>query len=291
MLSTELLERLRPIAAEHPLLPIGWGDHKKAPMLYKWQKHLGYSIEELKNHPDAIAVGVRCDQILCLDYDGKTALLKLKHLGLSPSEIGGWNIGRTTSPYSQKVLFVPTKEQVALLPYNHRGTKEFQFKIPSSEVVNEQLEFFFDHGRQVIVMGQHYSSGGEYQWDSKQGPEQLGPPSDEVWETVVEQLFKYQKRGPSKAFASSPGEDWNRLESCPVCGRNEHQVCQIHVDGETLRCFIGNSYKPPEWLNPGDVVSGEWAYCRDQSVDWGEFSIFVRHKPTPLQKIRRWHRG
>ena len=78
MLNTELLDRLRPIATEHPLLPIGWGDHKKAPMLYKWQKHLGYSIEQLKNHPDAIAVGVRCDHILCLDYDGIDSTERVK---------------------------------------------------------------------------------------------------------------------------------------------------------------------------------------------------------------------
>ena len=69
MLDRDQLERLRPLAKKHALLPIGAGSDKKAPIsltgfgLKGWQLHEGFSIEELGKHAHAIAVGIRWDKV------------------------------------------------------------------------------------------------------------------------------------------------------------------------------------------------------------------------------------
>ena len=88
MLLPKELELLTPLQYQHPLLPIG-ADHKdtrvlmkKAPvnkyggLLSEWDKIEGYTVKELWSHPRAIAVGVRCDKLFCLDFDGSSAVEK-----------------------------------------------------------------------------------------------------------------------------------------------------------------------------------------------------------------------
>ena len=81
MLLPKELELLTPLQYQHPLLPIG-ADHKdtkflqkKAPvnkyggLLSEWDKIDGYTVKELWSHPRAIAIGIRCDNLFCLDLD------------------------------------------------------------------------------------------------------------------------------------------------------------------------------------------------------------------------------
>ncbi len=292
MLNPELLERLRPLETHHPLLPIGSGSDKKGPMLKRWPTHPGFTIEQLKNHHEAIAVGIRCDNIFCLDYDGRSSLFWAKNHGFCPWDFETWRVGRTTSIDNYKILFQPTQEQIKQLPNNSEGDKYFQFKVRTSDIGKEALEFFFSPGRQVIVAGKHFVSGGQYKWSPGNGPEALIAPPQALWERVIAQVIEHQEKVSIKR-SSSNGKDWRRLEACPVCDRSEHQICQIHRDAKTLRCFVGNSYAPPKGLVPGQIIHDNWAYCRDQYVPeiGGDFSIFVKHRPSPLQEIRRWRRG
>ena len=87
---------------------------------------------------------------------------------------------------------------------------------------------------------------------------------------------------------SSSSKDWNRLDLCPVCGREENQICSIHKDGKTLRCFHGGKKFPPKNLKRGQVVAGERAFSSvNLSVGIGTFSHFVKHQPTPAQQLWR----
>ena len=47
MLNLQQLQPYKELAKSNVLLPIGWGDDKKAPMLSKWQLHKGFTVEEL----------------------------------------------------------------------------------------------------------------------------------------------------------------------------------------------------------------------------------------------------
>ena len=285
MKNTQELSRLTVLAENHPLLPIGWGNDKKAPMLKSWQHHKGFSIKELEEHKKAIAVGLRCDRIFCLDFDGSSSINWGELNGFNAIEMKTWTVHRNNTDSNFKVLFSPTEKQIDELPNNNRGTKEFQFKISTGK--GEQLEFFFDKGRQVIVLGQHFKSNGTYKWLQEHGPESLSSPSNRLWEQVIHQVIRHQENIPNNKIPSSKGGDWERLENCPICGRCSHQICQIHKDKKTIRCFIGSSYAPPKGLHTGEIIENQWAYCRDQFVGWGQFSIFVKHKPSHIQRLRR----
>ena len=287
MLDRDQLERLRPLANKHVLLPIGAGSDKKGPIsltgfgLKGWQLHEGFSIEELIAHPHAIGTGVRTDSLLCLDFDGSSSISWAKTQGFPPADMNTMFVHRTNSNGNFKVLFEPTQQQVdALL----EALKQFQFRVPTA--TGEQLEFFFDRGRQVIVQGDHYKSGGSYIWYPELGPENLAAPTDDLWQWVIQLAEKHKEHLPQRSINASFRGDWKRLEHCPICGRSTHHVCQIHSDGEAVRCFRGNSYAPPENLQKGEVLPSGWAYCKDQFVGWGTFSVFVKHRPTPLQRLR-----
>ena len=43
MIDTTVLKRLEPISRQHCLLPVGWGQSRKAPMLSGWTTHPGFS--------------------------------------------------------------------------------------------------------------------------------------------------------------------------------------------------------------------------------------------------------
>ena len=75
-----LLTRLQ---YQHPLLPVGadrkgMRKKKKAPvnknglLLSGWTRHEGFTTKELWNHPHAISIGIRCDNLFVNDIDGET---------------------------------------------------------------------------------------------------------------------------------------------------------------------------------------------------------------------------
>ena len=111
-----------------------------------------------------------------------------------------------------------------------------------------------------------------------------------IWRPTPEQLrlLPTEISGKDHTRPAVRG-DWRRLAHCPICGRNENTVCQVHTDGETIRCFRGSTFFPPD-LQPGERT-GDWQYKRDQHVGWGTFAIFHRaNLGSPLQRLRREHR-
>ena len=153
----------------------------------------------------------------------------------------------------------------------------------------ELIEVFLHPGRQVIVAGDHPSSGGVYFWPDDQGPERLVPPPELWWSYVLKQArdYPYPAAGAHRTVATgrSCRGDWRRLHTCPVCGRgpNDNPACSIHRDGETLRCFIGSTFSPPLGLAPGQLAPGtEWAYSSQSPTGWGDFLVFVKDKPDQL---------
>ena len=290
MLNHFELNELKIFEKSHALLPIGWGDKKKAPMLYDWPIVEGYSIEQLKQFKNAYAVGMRCDNIFCLDIDGQSAVRWARSQMDLLDGANTFEVHRTTSPYHFKHLYRPTKEQIRQIPTNDKGLKDFQFKVRTSKnkSSNEAAEFFFSRGRQVIISGKHFQSGGEYRWLKNRFPKDLRAPSDDEWKKVIRLAEEHLERKPPASKRISSGS-WTTPFPCPVCGRAEHLVCQQSSDGDCVRCFVGNSYAPPEGLRKGQVILDGWAFSRLQFVGWGEFAIFVKHKTPPLQKLRRFY--
>ena len=67
-----------------------------------------------------------------------------------------------------------------------------------------------------------------------------------------------------------------------MCGRSGGP-CSIHRDRQTLRCFHGNTFQPPQGLRKGQEVNDRtgvaWAYAGEQETSVGVFSTFVTPKP------------
>ena len=298
-----LLEQLQSLEADLALLPCGGN---KKPLINKWQMHTGFSIAELIAYPGIRAIGARTGvntgPLLCFDFDGPSALTFGKTHGLVPScrSLATWQVHRSNNPHRLKVLFRPTAEQIEMLP----DRSEFQGKTvtrpavkdDSGDVIEngEALEVFFTGGRQVILLGRH-PDGGNYYWPFEQGPEALSAPPQAWWEHAISIASKDKATQRSKAVTSS--DDWRKQLCCEVCGRNQRQICSIHRDGDTVRCFYGSSFSPPDNLRRGQRIgTGTWAYSKDQDVAGiGTFAVFVRHRPSVLDGIRTqlaaggWH--
>ena len=295
MLNLHQLQQYKELAENNVLLPIGWGDDKKAPMLHKWQLHKGFTLEELSKIKNAFAVGVRLDQIFCADIDGETAVRWARFKGLL-TQPATWEVHRTTSSYHFKRFFLPDAKQIEQLPQNQYGLQEFQFKVKTSNwnKSNDAVEFFLSHQRQCIIHGKHFKSGGEYYSYENSGVDRLRKPTDKEWEIILEEVYEHQEKEIVPTGTRSLGKDWNRLPICPICSRNSHSICSIHKDEQTIRCFHGNSFAPESNLAVGEVITSDWgdqwAFCRFQDVPAiGTFSTFTKHKPTPTQlNFRRW---
>ena len=188
---------------------------------------------------------------------------------------------------------------MALLPNKQIASQEHtkeKVVCVDGEVIakGELIEVFLHPGRQVIVAGDHPSSGGAYLWPDDQGPERLVPPPELWWSYVPKQARDYlhPASGAHRTVTTGRGSngDWRRLnrETCPVCGRgpNDNPACQMHRDGQTLRCFYGSTFSPPLGLAPWQLAPGtEWAYSSLSPTAWGDCAVFVRDKPSPLQML------
>ena len=293
-ITPELLARLEPISKTDRLLPVGTGAEFKGPLLKDWPRHPGVSIVEIPRFRRLRSVGVAMDHLVCIDVDGITAVERLLALGLlAPELIKTWRIDRDNDPHRFKLIWRPTPDQIRLLPKEIDGkdkTKPPVMENGKAVQKGEAVErFAFHRGRQVIVLGLHYT-GGHYFWPPGFGPEALSALPSEWFDYIVEQERDYPKPAAGAHRTVSTGRgDWRRLDHCPICGRNENTVCQVHTDGETIRCFRGSTFFPPD-LQPGERT-GDWRYKRDQHVGWGTFAIFHRaNLGSPLQRLRRQHR-
>ena len=303
-LSLDIIQRLAPLTHAYRFLPVGGGSEGKAPLINDWPNYPGASAEQLSRWPGVRSIGVITGpSLLCFDFDGLSAIEKaIETYGLDADDTNSWRINRDNDDNRFKLIFRPTAEQLDQLP-----NKQITVKEPTKEKLvgedgkviakGEAIEVFLHPARQVIVAGDHPSSGGVYLWPEGQGPERLVPPPDLWWSYVIEKSRDYPKpaagahRTVSSVRTANSG-DWSRLHTCPVCGRGpkNNPACSIHRDGQTLRCFLGSTFSPPLGLAPGQLAPGtDWAYSSESPTDWGDFLVFVKDTPSPLQSLHlKW---
>lgn len=282
-----------PQLAGLPLLPIGPGGDGKAPAdprtganLKDWQT-AAFSSEEVAAACSKItAVGVRpgpaAGGLIAFDIDGATAVALLTKNGCDPFTAPTWQVRRDTDPDRLKVIWRLPEELRDHLPC---GVAKLTTKAPSARGAKdgENVATYYGAG-QVLVLGQHLSSGGNYFWPEGHGPADLAEITPDWWEMA---LLIAEKQSPtSKASSSSTGRgDWRRINPCPICGRDRHAICSKHRDGRSILCFHGSTFQPPE-LKPGEVITGsdgeQWAFTGSRNHgDIGEFSHFKIDEPRP----------
>jgi hypothetical protein len=246
-------------------------------MLREWSSHPGYRIAEITATPKVKSIGLITHPLLCFDFDGETSLDFARNAGIEECE--SWVVARSTDPHRFKVLFAPTATQLGQLPDGGNLIAKA-----------EALEVFCHPGRQVIVLGDHVESGGQYYWPEGRGPEQLAPPPQAWWDYVLELVADYPRS--SKRGSAGRGGAWVRLDDCPICGRgpDDNPACQITGDGQMLRCFVGSTFHPPTGIARGQYVSGtDWAFVRED-FSWGPFHLYVNDY-NPVLAARRLFRG
>jgi hypothetical protein len=297
MITAEIFQRLKPLSKTDRLLPGGGGDEFKAPLLKDWPNKPGQSIEQLKRWRGLRSIGIAMDHLVCADVDGITAVERLRTLGLlEPELINTWRIDRDNDLHKFKLIGRPTAEQLRSLPKQYVGKDKTKPPVMErGEVVQkgEGVDQFALHkGRQVVVIGRHYS-GGNYCWPDGQGPEALATLPCQWFDYLVEEARDYPKPAAGAHRTVSTGRgDWHRLDDCPVCHRRSNPVCQLHRDGRTLRCYRGATYGPPLDLQKGQLAPGtQWAFSKTQQVDFGTFSVFALHQPNNHQRLREWLRN
>ena len=197
MITAEIFQRLEPISKTDRLLPVGGGDEFKAPLLKDWPNKPGLSIQQLKSWRRLRSIGIAMDHLVCIDVDGITAVERLLTLGLlDPELINTWRIDRDNDLHRFKLIWRPTSKQLALLHSKITGKDHTKPPVKEGEEVlqkGEAVERFALHkGRQVVVIGRHYS-GGNYCWPDDQGPEALAPLPSQWCDYIVEQERTYPK--------------------------------------------------------------------------------------------------
>ena len=284
------LHRLQPLAADLALLPVGWGNEKKGPMLEAWQKHPGYAITDLLATRGIRSVGGRTGlhtgPLLAFDFDGASAF----DLDLYPWAVTTWQVHRDNDPFRLKALYRPTMEQIAQLPQQPDGSIEFQGKTltaPKTDTSKgEALEVFFSGSRQVVLLGQHPSSGGNYFWPDGLGPEALCAPPDAWWQHALQIAQKQATPRTAATRTSTTRNGTRRLNPCPICGRHSGPGgsglwCE-ETTGGLILCMPGSTFSAEQahgHLIVGDVISDQWALVKRTPADTGEVFTFKPHRP------------
>ena len=176
-----------------------------------------------------------------------------------------------------------------------QGGAEFHGKTitaPKTDTAKgEALEVFFDGGRQVIILGEHPSSGGHYYWPAGMGPEQQTAPPADWWAHALQIADKchHNKTTGSKPCLRRNGT--RRLNPCPICGRHNGQGgsalwCEQTQQGLIL-CMPGSTFSAEAAHGPmriGQVIDG-WALVKRTPIGDGDVLSFKAHRP------RGWSNG
>lgn len=306
------LQRLQPLEHDLALLPVGWGPEGKAPMFFgkdhpttpeDWTTQ-ALTVAELQRwqrrpfHSVGARTGLHTGPLLAYDFDGESTL----NLGLYPWEFITWQVHRDNDPFRLKVLTRPTPEQLAQLPLQPDGTIEFQNKTPTADGTpdrkGEALEVFFAGGRQVVLIGHHPSSGGNYFWPDGLGPEALAPPPDDWWQHALQLAHQKAAPQPKASRRSTTRNGTTRLNPCPICGRHDGAGgsalwCEQTTDGLIL-CMPGSTFSAEQRHGPlavGQVVDG-WALVKRTPAETGEVLTFKPHQPREQPPLSpRQHRS
>ena len=228
--------------------------------------------------------GIASGGLAVLDLDGDSAVAHCIERGCDPKRARTWQVHRDTDSARLKLIFRLSPEQQAELGEVYA---KVETRLPvigedgSKLKKGEAVELFCHGGGHVLVLGEHPASGGNYCWPEGMGPEALATPADEWWE-LIKEIAANKGQSAAKTNKRHQAGDWERLGECPMCGRSGGP-CSIHRDGQTLRCFHGNTFQPPQGLRKGQEVNDRtgvaWAYAGEQETSVGVFSIFVTPKP------------
>jgi hypothetical protein len=271
-----------------PLLAVGTD---KAPIHLVTGKHLSgwqeadFTAEQIAGSKAAIGCGVRTGNgLLAFDVDGLTALAWLLDHGCDPREAKTWQIHRDTDPNRFKVAFTLTAEQQQQFgnAKPKQKTKDAAKDDAGNVIKGEAVEVFHSTGGQVVVLGQHHDSGGNYYWPDGLVVEDLAPIPECWWQAALTIANGTASAKVSTTKASSSSREWKPLNPCLICGRNTTSYCSQHRDGKTIRCFHGNTFAPPKGLKPGDRHTDsngqQWGFSQEQVSSTGDlFSVFVKH--------------
>ena len=292
------LQRLAVLERRHAFIPVGWGNESKAPMISGWQRHQGFAISQLMAVEGIRSVGCRTGlhptPLVAFDFDGQTALELACSLGMEPWRADTWQVHRTTDPFRLKVLFSPTPEQITQLPngeFEGKTTTKPAVLDADGKVIDkaEALEVFFSGGRQVIVIGEHPSSDGNYYWPDGMGPEALSAPPDAWWNHAIDIAKKCHHNKTTGTKPASTRTGTRRLDPCPCCGRNSSGGnglwCEQTSEGLIL-CMPGSTFNadPTGSMALGTVVNG-YALVKRTPISDGDCLTFAPHRP--LRRNRR----
>ena len=296
------LHRLEPL--DLPLVATGAESRqspgeKKAPadlrtgrLLVGWTtaKH---SVADIQGACEAvISVGTRTGAdahgLLVFDIDGETGLDWLTARGLDPAAVSTWQIHRDTDSKRFKVAFLLTDEQQQELGQIKTSviTKP-PVKDDAGNLIakGEAVELFHGTG-QVIVLGQHYKSKGNYFWPVDMGPENLVLIPESWWQAALTIASTTTTTTKRSSKTTNTNRDWDPLSDCPICGRNTSDYCAQHRDGKTIRCFHGTTFAQPTGLKKGDLHTDRqgtiWAFGKTEPQRNGDvFSTFIEPEPDP----------
>ena len=255
-----------------------------------WPSHKGFTLSECLAVKAATGIGVRTSlKLLALDFDGESAIQFACDIGLNPFKYETWHIHRKKEFGRFKLLFQPAKYQIAELQGG-----EFQAKHKTKDAVldedgkviakGEALEVFLTNQRQVVVFGEH-PDNDSYLWHDL-GPGLLTWPPKEVWEWVKSMEPKALEKTPTSTRRSPhrPGQT-NRLNPCPICGRNSRSGndlwCEKTHDG-IIFCMPGSTFNAEQKHGPlrvGAIVDG-YALVKRTPMGGGDCLTFMVHKPT-----------
>ena len=142
-----------------------------------------HSVADIQGACDAVIsagtrTGADAHGLLVFDIDGATALEWLAARELDPAVVSTWQIHRDTDSKRLKVAFQLTDEQ-------QQELGQIKTKVDTKPPVTddagnilekgEAVEIFHQGGSQVIVLGHHHKSKGNYFWPVGMGPEDLAP--------------------------------------------------------------------------------------------------------------------
>ena len=251
-----------------PLLPCGGGDSGKAPLIRNWPT-ANCSPEEVLGTVGLRSVGIRLGPdaggLVCIDFDGQSAIDHAASHGHAARTFTSWVIGRDSDPDRFKVVYRVDAADWETLPG----------KTVHSTGAGEQVEVFFRSG-QVIVLGEHVKSGSQYRW-LHGGPESIEPLPQEL----AEMWFAAIASSPKTAKTRGDGE-WRDCVPCPICGRPEPD-CRISSDRRTIACHRGARWSPPI-LRPGATINRDgvkWAYVGETQTAVGAAALFVVDTTQP----------
>jgi predicted P-loop ATPase len=279
-------------ALDLPLLAVGAGREGKAPSspttgnpLTGWQTKRHTTSEIANAHSRVTAVGTRtgadANGLLVFDIDGATALEHCLAKGCDPTSSTTWQIHRDTDPCRLKVAFKLTAEQQQQLGEIHI---QHSYQKEAALTKGDLIEIFHGSG-QVVVLGHHRPSGGNYIWPDGFGPEQLTAITEPWWQLAlaIANHKNTPKTSPAPAQPSFTPTDFPPRPESELLEALK-KVPEFFHDGERREELVKLA------LRLSDEVGTERAYSlmAAHSPTVKDMAGYFRKKPDRLQPGGIW---